>query len=125
MKKNLLTYQQIIEAEEGSFINIIGTNIIATCLFVQRNKKALDWVNKTLNEKKSTLRQDYYISIRFLECIVLIENDLSWLIEPKIRSLRTFLNKNNKLFCLETWLLSFFHHLASNAHSRKKTKRIV
>jgi len=123
IEKKLPIYQEMA-GKKSSFFNIIGNNIIATCLFAQNNKKALDWINKILNEKKGTLRQDYYINIRFLECIVLIENDLSWLVEAKLRSLRSFLNKNNKLFSLEMWLLSFLRRLICNADSRKKQKEL-
>ena len=123
IEEQLPKFQHIIDTE-GSFTNIIGNDIIATCFFVQNYPKAMDWINKTLNKKHSALRQDYYINIRFLECIALIKNDLGWLVEAKLRNLKIFLKKNNKLFSLEKWLLSFIRDLANNSNNLKQLKTI-
>lgn len=121
IEANLSQYQAITE---GAFLNIISNNIISTCFFVQNYSHALDWINRILNKSNKTLRQDYYINIRFLECFALIENDLGYLVESKLRTLKTFLKKNNKLFTLERWLLSFIHQLISNDYNRKKRKEL-
>lgn len=88
---------------------IIFNYVFAYCYFGAREyNKALQWINKILNDNENTLRQDVYAYARIFNLVIHYELNNIDLLHYIIKSTQRYLGKQEQGFMVEKLLVDFF-----------------
>lgn len=117
IEKGMKTYQaKINKARELAFYHNI-----AVLFFVQeKNKKALEWVNRIVNDEKSESRMDIQDFARVFQLILYYELDKTDLMEYAWRSAHRYFKQRESTYTFELLILEYLKKLAKANEEKKQ-----
>ena len=118
-----------VEQSLDQYQNIISNNNKLTlyynsayiCFGVNNYSKAIQWLNKIINNTVHEGREDIYCFARILNLIIHFERKNYSLLKYITKSTYRYLNKKNKLFKIETILLNFIR----DSHKIKNNDQLI
>ena len=88
-------------------------------------KKALEFINKVLNDNEANLRQDIFVFARLLNLIIHYELGNFDLLDYIIKSTARYIKKKNRDYPYENTVLKYIRKLVRAQQSRQSTEGII
>ncbi len=110
-------FEREYPAREGTIMKAVELSIFYQItyfyIFTGEPGKALDWVNKILNEPRTELRTDIQAIARIMNLIIHYQLGNWDLIEYGLKSATRFLSNRDRLFLIEKTILKYIRMLSS------------
>lgn len=110
---------------QNSFRLALYYNIYLTYFIVDDHTSALKWVNKIIDIDKTEERQDIQDFSKIFRLIVFYCKGKYDLIESQLRATKRILQKNNRLYDLETTIIKYLPKLIETSHNQKEQKNVL
>lgn len=90
------------------------------CFLSKEYSRALEWLNKILQDNKISSREDIHCIARILNLILHFEIGNMEMLPYVIKSSERFLSKRNRLYSLEKLMLKFFRKISKTDDEKKQ-----